>query len=36
MIQELHALIAAHVYEQTDRAGAFHIRWSTDGEEVRV
>jgi 6-phosphogluconate dehydrogenase len=36
IIQGLRDFFGAHTYRRTDQDGAFHIRWSQDGTEVRT
>jgi 6-phosphogluconate dehydrogenase len=36
LIQGLRDYFGAHTYRRTDQDGAFHVRWSQDGAEVRT
>jgi 6-phosphogluconate dehydrogenase len=36
LIQGLRDYFGAHTYRRTDQEGAFHVRWSQDGDEVRT
>jgi 6-phosphogluconate dehydrogenase len=36
LVQGLRDYFGAHTYKRIDREGAFHTRWSQDGEEVQV
>jgi 6-phosphogluconate dehydrogenase len=36
LVQALRDYFGAHTYKRIDREGAFHTRWSQDGEEIKV
>jgi 6-phosphogluconate dehydrogenase len=36
LIQGLRDFFGAHTYRRVDQDGAFHVRWSQDGSEVRT